>query len=483
MYYGNGTPVILAGGSVPAGFTAGTTYYVVSTSIGAGTFELAATSGGTAVNSTSTGSGTVKSASYSRIYNATLNIGVECNGTTGTQPGTINFGNSAILSTCIEQCTGIIDFTGNNAFAVNGTSWTANFLFDGPVYGDGNLKAAPPLGRGNYGQGVITNGATINTRYNAVATVAPAGNVTGVGLSRDFTVNWRDITIVNESAFTVTMAAAGTSFVADGTSDVIPALSSARYSWDVNTGLWYRTAGTVTSVTAGDTSIVAGGTSTAPTIETATIDVIAADHPPAADWSNNSHKITSLANGGAASDAMALGQSFATSGGSPSGCIAQTVPWWFTNGSGIAATSGTLYLHAVTLAAGKPVSNLTFAVGSTGGLTLTHGWYALLNSALLQVAHTADQTSGNLASATAVTKGLVTPYTPAVTALYYIGYVIVASTQPTFCGTSNTEGGSFFTIFPSSGASSTGLTTPGTDGTTSYAAITAAGSPVYGYCS
>ena len=66
--------------------------------------------------------------------------------------------------------------------------------------------------------------------------------------------------------------------------------------------------GTVQSVTAADTSIVIAGTATDPTVKTGTLDVIAADHPPAADWSNNSHKITGLANGVAASDAAAFGQ-------------------------------------------------------------------------------------------------------------------------------------------------------------------------------
>ncbi len=64
----------------------------------------------------------------------------------------------------------------------------------------------------------------------------------------------------------------------------------------------------VASVTAGDTSIVVGGTATAPTLETGTLDVIATDHPPTAAWSNNSKKITSVANGSAAQDAAAFGQ-------------------------------------------------------------------------------------------------------------------------------------------------------------------------------
>ena len=67
--------------------------------------------------------------------------------------------------------------------------------------------------------------------------------------------------------------------------------------------------GTVTSVTATDTSIVVSGTPTAaPTLATGTLDVIATQHPPAGNWSNNSHKITSLANGSGAQDAAAYGQ-------------------------------------------------------------------------------------------------------------------------------------------------------------------------------
>lgn len=73
--------------------------------------------------------------------------------------------------------------------------------------------------------------------------------------------------------------------------------------------------GTVTSVAAADTSVVIGGTPTvAPTVRTNTLDVVAAQHPPAADWSNNSHKITSLASGTAASDAAASTQVWGAQG-------------------------------------------------------------------------------------------------------------------------------------------------------------------------
>jgi hypothetical protein len=66
--------------------------------------------------------------------------------------------------------------------------------------------------------------------------------------------------------------------------------------------------GVVDSVTAGDLSIVVGGTAANPTVETGTLDEIAALHPPAGNWSNNSKKITALANGSGAQDAAAFGQ-------------------------------------------------------------------------------------------------------------------------------------------------------------------------------
>ena len=53
----DGTGVTLTGGSLPAGFTASVTYFV--TGAEGDTFSLAATSGGSAIASTSTGSGTV----------------------------------------------------------------------------------------------------------------------------------------------------------------------------------------------------------------------------------------------------------------------------------------------------------------------------------------------------------------------------------------------------------------------------------------
>jgi hypothetical protein len=66
--------------------------------------------------------------------------------------------------------------------------------------------------------------------------------------------------------------------------------------------------GMVDSVTAGDDSIVIGGTASEPTVETGTLDQIATLHPPVAAVAMNGEKITGLANGTASTDAAAYGQ-------------------------------------------------------------------------------------------------------------------------------------------------------------------------------
>lgn len=66
--------------------------------------------------------------------------------------------------------------------------------------------------------------------------------------------------------------------------------------------------GGVATVAAADASIVIGGTSSAVTVATGTLDVIATQHPPAAAVPMNGKKITGLANGTASTDAAAFGQ-------------------------------------------------------------------------------------------------------------------------------------------------------------------------------
>ncbi len=167
----------------------------------------------------------------------------------------------------------------------------------------------------------------------------------------------------------------------------------------------------------------------------------------------------------------------------PSGAIAQTIPPFLIATSATAVTSGQLYVYGIMLQAGVTISNISFLIGSTAGATLTHGWFALLNSSFLQVAHTADQTSGGLTANAFTTKALTTAYTPTVSGQFWIAYAVVATQQPTMAAYGTGQGGTGYAAIPVGGASTTGLTGPGTDGTTTYEGPTSAGAIAYGYVS
>jgi hypothetical protein len=80
-------------------------------------------------------------------------------------------------------------------------------------------------------------------------------------------------------------------------SDPLPAPTPNGDVLTVVGGAWTPAApaaGGVASVAAGDTSIVIGGTPANPTVETATLDVIAADHPPVGAVGFNNQNLTDL---------------------------------------------------------------------------------------------------------------------------------------------------------------------------------------------
>ncbi len=140
-------------------------------------------------------------------------------------------------------------------FATSGTSHVAGGVSD-IIYGgqarkyvwDGSTSlwgANEPLVNGTIATvqsssaAATASSGTITTSGVGVARVAPTGNITGVILQAG-TIPGQQATVLNESAFTVTFAASGTSHVADGVSDVIAATTARNYIYDTGTSLWYR---------------------------------------------------------------------------------------------------------------------------------------------------------------------------------------------------------------------------------------------------
>lgn len=88
----------------------------------------------------------------------------------------------------------------------------------------------------------LATGGTIDPVAVAAANylASTTGNVTGIILAAG--TDAQVFNIVNTTAFTITFAAVGTSRVADGVSDVIPALSARQFVYDASTSKWYRMA-------------------------------------------------------------------------------------------------------------------------------------------------------------------------------------------------------------------------------------------------
>lgn len=85
----------------------------------------------------------------------------------------------------------------------------------------------------------LASSGTITTAGIGSARVAPTANVTAVVMGTG-TKAGQEVVVINQSAFSITMAASGTSHVANGTSAVIAANRCMFAKWDSVTSLWYH---------------------------------------------------------------------------------------------------------------------------------------------------------------------------------------------------------------------------------------------------
>lgn len=149
--------------------------------------------------------------------------------------------------------------------------------------------------------------------------------------------------------------------------------------------------------------------------------------------------------------------------------------------SGIALTSGTMFLMGNLLVpAGTTVTSLTFRV-STSPTTPTNTWFALVRLSDLSVLGKTNDLGGAAVGTGFRTLNLSAPWTPLVNTAVYAGIVSVAATALSVNGVAVSA---LMTAAAPvlCGASTTGLTDPASLGATA-ASVTAGASIVYAYLS
>lgn len=161
----------------------------------------------------------------------------------------------------------------------------------------------------------------------------------------------------------------------------------------------------------------------------------------------------------------------------------------YTVGAPSTPNNATLYLMSITLTAGMTLSNIGFCTGSTSGVGPLNWWACILNSSYQLRAVTADQLTTPVAANTWYKLALASQYQSRTTGQHYIGLMFnFSGTRPSVLAPTFSPSAQFITgaNVPTpllGGTSSTGLSTPGTVGTTTYIAPTAIGPTFYAYCS
>jgi hypothetical protein len=393
--YSAGQQVTLAGTSLPGGFTAGTVYYVVSPSGDA--FSLAATPGGTALASTSTGSGwvvpVVDISTLATIPSiAPTNQYVpypDGQPAVGDVP-TVTQASPLVLDWATpDSVSGVTSFNGRTG-AVTPESGDYSV---GQVTGAAPLASpaltgtptAPTQGAGDDSTKIATTAYADTSAANAEAAAKSASLPSTDDLSAiasanatagNVAMNSHKLTgladgsaSTDSAAFGQTPAGGNTATIGQGgTGQTTQQAAINALTGTQSAGTYLRSDGTNASlhaIEAADVPTLNQNTTGTASNITDTLDQVPA---PAANVSLNSHKVTNLANGTASSDAAAFGQiptslpPDGSAGGDLSGAVTSADAALVADLNNATARTAT-----ATLLAGEE----TVFSGSTAGQTLT----------------------------------------------------------------------------------------------------------------
>jgi hypothetical protein len=152
----------------------------------------------------------------------------------------------------------------------------------------------------------------------------------------------------------------------------------------------------------------------------------------------------------------------------------------------LAGQTGVLQVMQIGLPKGLAISNLAFVTKGTAAAGQTHGWFVLLDNALVVRAVTADQTTagtGGLFGSTGQAYVLPTnAYTTTYGGYYYIGVMVAATTMPALVTSGTLASTGIASLSPLLCAtSSSGQTTPPATLATVGALTVAAANTFYAY--
>ena len=118
-------------------------------------------------------------------------------------------------------------FGGEAGFAPGQAAQTGGALIQSPTPRSGTVPT-------------LANSGTITHNNCGVAKTTNAGATTG-NIIQVGQFDGQHLVYINEGSGSVTMAAAGTSNVANGTTSVVPALAAALFVWDAAVSRWFGT--------------------------------------------------------------------------------------------------------------------------------------------------------------------------------------------------------------------------------------------------